>query len=345
MGGNRPGPFSASSATSAAPGHSSTLKEEGELEDGEICDDDTDDRQLAPQVARPSGGSRRAKASRAAAAAASFRPAGHSLGSFSPCHRPQLGPSGPERLPPGPGCEASPRASFWERSHGALARLRYRGKPSDGRGGWDRGTGAGRDVGRPPQSRSNGPLCAGGRGFTNNRVGRVNRWCGLSLGSSRIAVRKQAYLMNKSENGVDESFEELLMKYKQIQLELECIRKEEKKALKPSEGSPQQEEASPAVSTLEETASRAESVHPEVPAQEQEEKKVFQAFNIRPLRQKLLTPAERDALNTRTDGEESESDLNISVVSKGSDGTPCKVHDKLSPDPRSAPSTNAITQN
>ncbi|XP_026883389.2 zinc finger C3H1 domain-containing protein, partial [Electrophorus electricus] len=256
---------------------------------------------------------------------------------------PQLGPSGPERLPPGPGCEASPRASFWERSHGALARLRYRGKPSDGRGGWDRGTGAGRDVGRPPQSR-----CVFGENHSNRKDSPTKK----QKQSSRIAVRKQAYLMNKSENGVDESFEELLMKYKQIQLELECIRKEEKKALKPSEGSPQQEEASPAVSTLEETASRAESVHPEVPAQEQEEKKVFQAFNIRPLRQKLLTPAERDALNTRTadevenkeveqnakspdepttpkeaeeDGEESESDLNISVVSKGSDGTPCKV--------------------
>ena len=36
---------------------------------------------------------------------------------------------------------------------------------------------------------------------------------------------------------------------------------------------------------------------------EKDEKKIFQAFNIKPLRQKLLTPAERDALNSKTDEE------------------------------------------
>lgn len=75
---------------------------------------------------------------------------------------------------------------------------------------------------------------------------------------------------------VDESFEDLLLKYKQIQLELECIRKEERIALK------QEEQPAPA------------------PAPEEEEKRAFQAFNLRPLRQKLLTPAERDALNSRS---------------------------------------------
>lgn len=48
-----------------------------------------------------------------------------------------------------------------------------------------------------------------------------------------------------------------------------------------------------------------------------EEKKVFQAFNIRPLRQKLLTPTDRDALNSRAaqevprpDGDGGEKDGN-----------------------------------
>ena len=41
---------------------------------------------------------------------------------------------------------------------------------------------------------------------------------------------------------MEESFEDLLLKYKQIQLELESIRHEEKKALKPSEDSPRREE-------------------------------------------------------------------------------------------------------
>lgn len=55
-------------------------------------------------------------------------------------------------------------------------------------------------------------------------------------------MRKPAYSSSKAENGVDESFEDLLMKYKQIQLELESIRNEEKKALKPSEDSPHRED-------------------------------------------------------------------------------------------------------
>lgn len=92
---------------------------------------------------------------------------------------------------------------------------------------------------------------------------------------------------------MDESFEDLLMKYKQIQLELECIRNQERRALKPSEDSPQREqEDTPAAET-------PETNQPEK-REEQEERKSFQAFNLRPLRQKLLTPAERDALNTKT---------------------------------------------
>lgn len=93
----------------------------------------------------------------------------------------------------------------------------------------------------------------------------------------------------------DESFEVLLLKYKQIQLELECIRKEERMALK-------EDEELPAPAVPEEPVSAAR----------EEEKKAFQAFNLKPLRQKLLTPAERDALNTRPaqtpDGDGAERD-------------------------------------
>lgn len=98
---------------------------------------------------------------------------------------------------------------------------------------------------------------------------------------------------------MDESFEDLLMKYKQIQLELECIRNQERRALKPSEDSPQREqEDTPTAETLA-TAQGPETNQVEK-REEQEERKSFQAFNLRPLRQKLLTPAERDALNTKT---------------------------------------------
>lgn len=88
---------------------------------------------------------------------------------------------------------------------------------------------------------------------------------------------------------VDESFEDLLMKYKQIQLELECIRKEERMALKEDEDTLDQSPLG--------TYSNPPDLMPEEPVPAFTEKKVFQSFNLRPLRQKLLTPGERDALN------------------------------------------------
>lgn len=103
---------------------------------------------------------------------------------------------------------------------------------------------------------------------------------------------------------MDESFEDLLLKYKQIQLELECIRKEERMALK--------EEDEPAADPVPPPEAPEEPV-----SAVKEEKKVFQAFNIRPLRQKLLTPTDRDALNSRAaqevprpDGDGGEKDGN-----------------------------------
>lgn len=97
---------------------------------------------------------------------------------------------------------------------------------------------------------------------------------------------------------MDESFEELLFKYKQIQLELECIRKAETMALEPT-ASPVTEDAA--------AASIETRLAPEPdPAAEQqletETKKVFQAFNIKPLHQKLPTPAELDELHKKWTG-------------------------------------------
>ncbi|XP_072519449.1 zinc finger C3H1 domain-containing protein isoform X2 [Salminus brasiliensis] len=290
----------------AGPG-SSSPREEGELEDGEICDDEPQEVVCRPQV-RPSS--------------AHFRAALRA---------------------PGPAGEPSPRSSFWERSHGALGRLRYRG---GGRGN--------RGAGRPHPGRYNP-----GEASQHCRRDSPNR----KKQGGRPQIRKPVYGVSKVENGVDESFEDLLMKYKQIQLELESIRNEEKKALKPSADLPrrEEEEGSRAGTPTLVPAGTEAPPEPEVPAEEvpsseKEEKKVFQAFNIRPLRQKLLTPAERDACNTRTtteseiteperqeekspnqlttpndadeDEEGSESDLNISLMSKDLDGAPSKVKGK-----------------
>lgn len=99
---------------------------------------------------------------------------------------------------------------------------------------------------------------------------------------------------------MDESFEELLFKYKQIQLELECIRKAETMALEPT--------LEPAASPVMEDAAAASietRLAPDPAAEQQlekETKKGFQAFNIKPLHQKLPTPAELDKLHKKWTG-------------------------------------------
>lgn len=97
---------------------------------------------------------------------------------------------------------------------------------------------------------------------------------------------------------MDESFEDLLFKYKQIQLELECIRKAETMALEPA-ASPVPDDPTDAAAV--ETRLGPE---PDLVSEEQLEKdtKVFQAFNIKPLRQKLPTPAELDELHRKWAG-------------------------------------------
>ncbi|KAK7122146.1 hypothetical protein R3I93_023078 [Phoxinus phoxinus] len=203
-------------------------KEEGELEDGEIFDDEPQ-----RQNARPP---RRARPNRPAMNKRARLP-GPGLNNNAPL---------PLRAahPPFP-FDATPRSGFWERSHGALGRFRYRD--------WT-------------------------RDWTENRGCRIESPGRKQKPAGRSQPRRMGNSFPKAQ-AVDESFEALLLKYKQIQLELEVIRKEERMALK------EDEEPEPAAAPLEEKAAL-------------EEKKAFQAFNLKPLRQKLLTPAERDALNT-----------------------------------------------
>ena len=114
-------------------------------------------------------------------------------------------------------------------------------------------------------------------------------------------MRKPVHNVAKTENGVDESFEDLLSKYKQIQLELECIRKEETMALKPDESPSKEAEVPVSISTADPVAD-TNTVPSDDAADDTEraEKKAFQAFPLKPLRQKLLKPAELDALKTRS---------------------------------------------
>ncbi|KAJ8411244.1 hypothetical protein AAFF_G00172500 [Aldrovandia affinis] len=348
-------------------------REEGELEDGEICDDDTDEKLLLPWSKRPTSTSsatsnsarctRKSKTQSRALPPLLGVPPGqdfrlknpfsrgpHPHPLFPPGHRQSGGPSGPDRPLSGQHCDASPRSSFWERSHTALGRLRYRGKPHDGRGDWGRGCwgdgGGGRETGRPPLGRF---------AFGENHGNRKESPSRKQKPFGRNQVRKPMYNAAKTENGVDETFEDLLVKYKQIQLELECIRKEEKMALDPKvESPPKETEGSVSVKT--EQVSDIDSIQSEATVddlrcQEKAEKKAFQAFNLKPLRQKLLTPAERDAMNMKKDGdagmeempppppaaatqaeeeeeEEEETDLDISNIScvsgKDSDVPPVK---------------------
>lgn len=104
--------------------------------------------------------------------------------------------------------------------------------------------------------------------------------------------------VSKPDSSVDESFEDLLSKYKQIQLELECIRKEETMALEP-QVSPDRVQPSVDPASVQESRPVEETcpvVEKQTALEPTAEKKVFQAFNIKPLRQKLPTTVNLDEL-------------------------------------------------
>lgn len=118
----------------------------------------------------------------------------------------------------------------------------------------------------------------------------------------RNQARKAAHGVSKPENSVDESFEDLLSKYKQIQLELECIRKEETMALEPEEfpaGDQTPNNAASVTETKPVPEPAPAAAAEETSELEAAEKKVFQAFNIKPLRQKLPLPASLDELKRK----------------------------------------------
>ncbi|KAM3870108.1 zinc finger C3H1 domain-containing protein [Diretmus argenteus] len=321
-------------------------REEGELEDGEICDDEPEESVLVPQggCTRPgNASSSRTRNTRQhprnmlplmGHQPPDFRllynmGAPHLHGPFPLGHRQQqCGPSGPDRPPPPPPPpglpglgihgEPSPRSNFWERSHGALGRFRHRSVPNGGRGNWSRGGSSSRAPlpGRygPGGEQSHSPGRYGPGESHGNKKDSPSR---KQKPSGRNQPRKLVHSVAKSENGVDETFEDLLSKYKQIQLELECIRKEETMALEPKD-SPARAEAPETPASILQTKPVSETTSIQSPAAAEEaadpgkaEIKSFQAFNIKPLRQKLLTPAELDALKKteqQDEGEEEDDD-------------------------------------
>ncbi|XP_067348930.1 zinc finger C3H1 domain-containing protein-like isoform X3 [Channa argus] len=290
--------------------------EEGELEDGEICDDEAEE--FVPfrqgDGNRPGGCGAPPRTRKPhihphpMLPHLGHKPPGFRVrmykhgphGPFPPSHRQQCGPSGPDRPPspaPPPGlglhAEPSPRSSFWERSHGALGRFRHRGMPNGGRGAWNRGS-RGQGGGKAPLGRY-------GPGETHGpvKVSPLRK----QKPQTRTQPRKAAHSVSKTDSSVDESFEDLLSKYKQIQLELECIRKEETMALEPK-ASPIPDDLTDHGSSITETRPVPEpapsAAGPEESTElETAEKKVFQAFNIKPLRQRLPTPADLDELQRR----------------------------------------------
>ncbi|KAM4037986.1 LOW QUALITY PROTEIN: zinc finger C3H1 domain-containing protein [Anomaloglossus baeobatrachus] len=228
-------------------GRSASPREEGELEDGELSDDSVRPDSPKPVRHRPSN-----------------RGLPHQYRTRS--SRPLLPtphvyrPKEQYRLPPQPSAmgDIGSRPSFWERSHDTLGRFRSRG-----RGGrfWERDwVDRGVKPGGPRQSN------CGWRDPSPRKL------------KGRSPPRKPAH-------PEEESFEELLLKYKQIKLELESINKNEKLAFKEE---PAKEEVIVVESPAEPPAPEESVVEDVAPViDEKPLVKTFQAFELKPLRQKL----------------------------------------------------------
>lgn len=190
-------------------------KEEGELEDGEISDDDNNSRSSGssgsggggsgggggllayprrrpPPPARGGGSGGGGGGSSSSSSSSSQQQLRNFSRSRHPAERGQLrGPSSyrpkepfrthppPGRMPSGSLSESSPRPSFWERSHIALDRFRFRGsRPYRGGSRWSRGRGLGERGGkpgcRPPGGGSGGS--GGGGGGAGSGFGSSQSW-------------------------------------------------------------------------------------------------------------------------------------------------------------------------
>ncbi|XP_043349284.1 zinc finger C3H1 domain-containing protein isoform X2 [Dermochelys coriacea] len=346
------GPMAAATAPAeAAPLEPSGLspKEEGELEDGEISDDDNNGSELASGLisTRPysrrrpppslRGGASLSSSSRRFPRSRHQPPPElghlHSHGGYRPkesfrSHPPPLPSS---RMPPGSHShsDSGPRLSFWERSHNALDRFRFRGRPYRGGGRWGRSRGGG-DRGSNPPGRP--PGGGGGPGFSCGQGWRESS-PRKSKTFGRSPSRKQNY-SSKNENCVEESFEDLLLKYKQIQLELEYINKDEKLALNSREETVHQDDAKTANAEDQiavENVSITKEAIKEVSPEEKNQVIAFQAFELKPLRQKLSTAAERNRLKKTKDGTKQlsqKSELSESSQAHGKQGDLQGVEDK-----------------
>ncbi|ERE88325.1 zinc finger C3H1 domain-containing protein [Cricetulus griseus] len=126
---------------------------------------------------------------------------------------------------------------------------------------------------------------------------------GKAKSFGRSPSRKQNH-SSKSENCGEETFEDLLLKYKQIQLELECINKDEKLALSSKEEHVQEDAKTLHFEdqTSTDNASITKDSSKEVAPEEKTQVKTFQAFELKPLRQKLTLPGDKNRLKRVKDG-------------------------------------------
>ncbi|XP_038009716.1 zinc finger C3H1 domain-containing protein isoform X1 [Motacilla alba alba] len=320
----------AAAEAAAAPDSSGlSPKEEGELEDGEISDDDNNGFGPYGGGSEPAGGLGSGGNSSSSSRPYSRRrppPGLHGSGSMSSPGRPfprsrhqpppdtghvhghggyrpkdsfRSHPPAP-RMPPSSHSDTGPRLSFWERSHNALDRFRFRGRPYRGGGRWGRSRGCSDRPGNPPGRPPGG---GGGAGFSSSQG-----WREPSPRKSKTFGRSPSRKQNhssKNESSVEESFEDLLLKYKQIQLELEHINKDERLALSNREENEKQEGEKTVDTedqkTVENDSIKTDSVK-EGPPEEKNPVMGFQAFELKPLRQKLPTPAERSRLKKSKEG-------------------------------------------
>ncbi|XP_032894069.1 zinc finger C3H1 domain-containing protein isoform X2 [Amblyraja radiata] len=276
-------------------------KEEGELEDGEIDDDNDDDDSpyqesrlvsFSPQRPRPgSSGGLGPKPHRPPGSRHSGQPPASSNGLAYRLKEQYRGFGQKQQplLPPPALLGDSPRSNFWERSHGTFGR--FRSREGSNRGRWGRGCPGPRGCkrgGRPGPGP--GPNFGGGN-IRRDSPPRKPKPFGRSLS------RRPVYY-HRNEEDMEETFEDLLRKYKEIQLELECLNREEKMSqnnkgenLLEEEAGVVSGDASIDANSIDKNNENLES------STEKSQVKAFQSFEIKPIRNKLPTPAEMDQIN------------------------------------------------
>ncbi|XP_072407776.1 zinc finger C3H1 domain-containing protein-like isoform X1 [Chiloscyllium punctatum] len=275
-------------------------KEEGELEDGEIDDDNDENVYLESRLVSSSTPKPR-PSNIGGLGPKSHRPLASGNGLVYRLKEPYRGfpqqPPPPPPPPPPPALHGdSSRSNFWERSHGTFGRFRFR--EGSNRGGWGRGfRGAGpRGLkrGRPGP----GPAFIGNNNIRRDSPPRKPKFFG------RFPSRRPAQYC-RNEDDMDETFEDLLRKYKEIQLELECLNREEKMSqttkgenLLEEEGSIVSGNVNVETNSIEKNNLQLSTEKPQV--------KAFQAFELKPLRQKLRAPAQLEQSDQVNDSQKPE---------------------------------------